>query len=67
MILNAFPRKCVSHDHFQHPVTDDISIQPVGANSYVALCFSVCPGILPYIYITCYNFEAFLCILFHFL
>lgn len=45
---------------------DYISIEPMGPIQ-MWLCFLVCPSILPYICIICYNFEAFLYTIFHFL
>lgn len=37
-----------------------------GNDSYVDLCFSVCPSILPFICMTCYDFDAFLYMVFDF-
>ena len=59
MILNIFLMKCISHDHFLAPSHRWYFHWACGANSYMALCFSICPSFLPYICITCYNFEVF--------
>lgn len=38
-----------------------------GNDSYVDICFLVCPSILPFICMTCYDFDAFLYMVFDFL
>lgn len=67
MVLNIFTRNCIFHDLFQHPLMDYIFIEPVGPIHMWLYVFLVCPTILPYICIICYNFEVFLYTIFHFL